>query len=127
MWSQLSTTCSNVLKQRNGELQVAVNHNQLRIIASETVDPIDWSHHHPHGQYPLSASCIVYISATSVGFERATAACEATTFHMRPLRVILPLCQRVLWSYIVRIWIITVLRFIIIVIIKICMFRHQSH
>ena len=40
---QLSTTCSNVLKQPTGELLVAVNHNQLRTMASETVDPIDWS------------------------------------------------------------------------------------
>ena len=44
MWGQLSTTCSNVLKQPNGELLVAVNHKQLRTMASETVDPIDWSH-----------------------------------------------------------------------------------
>ena len=44
MWSQLSTTCSNVLKQPNGELPVAVNHNQLRTMASEMVDPIDWLH-----------------------------------------------------------------------------------
>ena len=44
MWGQLSTTCSNVLKQPNGELPVAVNHNQLRTMPSETVDPIDWSH-----------------------------------------------------------------------------------
>ena len=42
MWGQLSTTCSNVLMQPNGELLVAVNHNQLRTIASETVDPTDW-------------------------------------------------------------------------------------
>ena len=47
MWGQLSTTCSNVLEQPNGELPVAVNHNQLRIMASETVDPIDWSHPPP--------------------------------------------------------------------------------
>ena len=33
--------CSNVLKQPNGELLVAVNHNKLRTMASETVDPID--------------------------------------------------------------------------------------
>ena len=59
MWVQLSTTCSNVLKKSNGELLVALNHNQLRIMASETVDPIYWSHPHPHGQYLLSASCIV--------------------------------------------------------------------
>ena len=44
MWGQLSTTCSNALKQPNGELLVAVNHNQLQTMASETVDPIDWSH-----------------------------------------------------------------------------------
>ena len=44
MWGQLSTTCSNVLKQPNGELLVAVNHNQLRTMPTETVDPIDWSH-----------------------------------------------------------------------------------
>ena len=47
MWGQLSTTCSNVLKQPNGELLVAVNHNQLQTMASETVDPIDWSHPPP--------------------------------------------------------------------------------
>ena len=47
MWGQLSTTCSNVLKQPNRELLVAVNHNQLRTMASETVDPIDWSHPPP--------------------------------------------------------------------------------
>ena len=47
MWGKLSTTCSNVLKQPNGEILVAVNHNQLRTMASETVDPIDWSHPPP--------------------------------------------------------------------------------
>ena len=30
---------------------VAVDHNQLRTIASETADQIDWSHPHCHGQY----------------------------------------------------------------------------
>ena len=44
MWGQLSTTFSNLLKEPNGELLVAVSHNQLQIMASETVDPIDWSH-----------------------------------------------------------------------------------
>ena len=47
MWGQLSTTFSNVLKQPNGELLVAVDHNQLRTMVSETVDPIDWSHPPP--------------------------------------------------------------------------------
>ena len=44
MWGQLSTTCINLLKYPNWELLVAVDHNQLQTIASETVDPIDWSH-----------------------------------------------------------------------------------
>ena len=52
MWSQLSTTCSNVLKQPNGELLVAVNQNQLRTMASETVDPINWSHPPPSWAVP---------------------------------------------------------------------------
>ena len=52
MWGQLSTTCSNVLKQSNGELLVAVNHNQLWTMASETVDPIDWSHPQPSWAVP---------------------------------------------------------------------------
>ena len=44
-------------KQPNGELQVAVNHNQLRTMASETVDPINWSNPPPYtGQYPLSST-----------------------------------------------------------------------
>ena len=43
MWGQLPTTCSTILKKPNGELLVAVDHNQLRTLASETVDPIDWS------------------------------------------------------------------------------------
>ena len=57
IWVQLSTTCSNLLKQPNGELLVAVDHNQLRTMASETVDPIDWQHPQPYtGQYPLSST-----------------------------------------------------------------------
>ena len=52
MWGQLSTTCSNVLKQPNGELLVAVNHNQLPTMASETVDPIVWSHTTPSWAVP---------------------------------------------------------------------------
>ena len=43
MWSQLSTTCCNLLKWTNGELLVAVDHNQRLTMASETVDPIDRS------------------------------------------------------------------------------------
>ena len=47
MWGQLSTACSNLLKYPNGELLVAVDHNQLRTIASAVVDPIEWSHPPP--------------------------------------------------------------------------------
>ena len=44
------------------ELLVAVDHNQLRTIGSETVDPIDWSHPHTHGQYLQSSTyCTVLI------------------------------------------------------------------
>ena len=42
----------NVLKQPNGELLVAVNHNQIRTMASETADPIDWSHPQPSWAVP---------------------------------------------------------------------------
>ena len=52
MWGQLSTTCSIMLKQPNTELLVAVDHNQLRTMASETVDPIDWSHPPPSWAVP---------------------------------------------------------------------------
>ena len=48
MWDQLSTTCSNLLKWPNGELLVAVDHNQLQTMASETVDLIDWFHPLPY-------------------------------------------------------------------------------
>ena len=87
MWVQLLTTCSNVLKQPNGELLVAVNHNQLRTMASETVDPIDWSHHPPSWAVPLERHVHSINQCNLAGLERATAACEATTLPMRPLRV----------------------------------------
>ena len=41
--NQLSTTCSNLRKKPNGDLLVAIDHNQLRTMASETLDPIEWS------------------------------------------------------------------------------------
>ena len=41
------------------ELLVAVDHNQLRTMASETVISIDWSHSPPSWEYGLSASCTV--------------------------------------------------------------------
>ena len=53
MWVLLSTTCSNELKQPNGELPFAVNHNQLWTMALETGDPIDCSHPPPSWVVPL--------------------------------------------------------------------------
>ena len=38
---QLSTTCINDTEWPNGQLLVALDHSQPRIMASETVDPID--------------------------------------------------------------------------------------
>ena len=88
MWGQLSTTCSKILKQPNGELLVAVGHNHIHTMASETVYPIDWSHSPPLWAVPPEPSCIVKSSATSAGIEVATGACEATTGPMRPMRVL---------------------------------------
>ena len=59
MWVQLSTICSNVLKQPDGELLVAVNHNQLRTMAIEMVDYLTGRNPHLRRQYPMSATCIV--------------------------------------------------------------------
>ena len=82
---QLSTTFSDALKQPTGELLVAVNHKQLRTMASETVDPIDWSH--PPPSWAVPPERLVHKSVHLSGIERATATCEATTLPMRPLRV----------------------------------------
>ena len=75
------------LKLPNGELLVAVNHNQLRTMASETVNPIDWSHPPPSWAVPpehlVHSRDSAGLSATSAGLERATAAYEATTLAMR--------------------------------------------
>ena len=59
MWDQLSTTCSNLLKQPNWEHLVAVEHNQLRTVASETADPIDWSHPTPLWAAPMQNKLII--------------------------------------------------------------------
>ena len=58
MWGQLSTTCSNVLKQPNLELLGAVNHNQLWTMVSETVGPIDWLH--PPPSWAVPPECLVH-------------------------------------------------------------------
>ena len=41
LWGQLSTTCNNATEVAHWQLPVAVDHNQLQTMASETVDPID--------------------------------------------------------------------------------------
>ena len=58
MWGQLSTTCSNVLKQPTEELLVAVNLNHLLIMASEMVDPIDLPC--PHTSWAVPPECLVH-------------------------------------------------------------------
>ena len=58
MWGHFSTTSSNLLKQSNAELLVAVNHDQLRTMPSETVDPIDWSH--PPPSWAVPSECLMH-------------------------------------------------------------------
>ena len=83
MWGQLLTTCSNVLKKPNGEILVAVNQNQLQIMASETVDPIDWSY--PPPSWAVPPERLVHIinqfnlsgNRTCNSYNRATPTCDA--------------------------------------------------
>ena len=97
MWVQLPTTCSNLLKQPNEELLVAVNHNQLRTMASETVDTIDWSHPHPaQGSAPW-APCIAHCNVgwaanhksccTESAANVRPSECQTNALPVRPLRV----------------------------------------
>ena len=57
-------------------------------MASETVDPSDWSHPHLHRQYPMSAF-VHSINRCSLCRESTLqlTACEATTLPMQPIRV----------------------------------------
>ena len=87
MWVQLSTTCNNLLKYPNRELLVAVDHNQLRRMASETVDSIDWSHSPPYTeQYPLSST---YCTGMQCGLQitRFAALSEPRTCDLRDARL----------------------------------------
>ena len=81
MWGQLSTTCSNLLKWPNGDLLVVVNHNQLRTLVSETVDPIDWSHPPPSWAVPPErlVHSINQCSTATAGIR----SCNIATFSMR--------------------------------------------
>ena len=62
---------NNLLKSPNGELLVAVDHNELWTMASETVDPLDWPHPHTHGQFRMSGTFMVTIF-TRIYFRLAT-------------------------------------------------------
>ena len=88
IWGQLPTTGSNLLKQPTGELLVAVDHNQLRKVASEKIDPIDGLHSPPSWALP-NEGLVHSINRSSLSHswvELATSACEATTLPIRSLR-----------------------------------------
>ena len=80
MWGKLSTTCSNLLKQHNGELMVAVDHN-LRTMTSETVDPIDRSLPRPSWAVPPErlVHSINRCSTATAGIR----SCNLATFSMQ--------------------------------------------
>ena len=90
MRGQLSTTCSNILKYPNEELLVAVDHNQQQTLASETVDPIDWSYQRKMvallPSWAVSPKRLVHsINRCRFKWESTSqpSACEATTLPMR--------------------------------------------
>ena len=59
-WGQLlSTTCIDAAEVAYGQLIIAVDHSQLRKMAPETIDSIDWPLPPPFTGwgYPLSATC----------------------------------------------------------------------
>ena len=64
------------------ELLVAVDHNQLRTMASETVDPINWSHPSPSWAVPPERHLALRYKITL-----QHSACVVTTLPMRSLRV----------------------------------------
>ena len=67
------------------ELLVAVDHNELRTIASEMVDPIDWLHPPPYtGQYPLSSTYCTVQRALQI--TRLVALNELRTCDLRHVR-----------------------------------------
>ena len=57
-----------LLKWPNEKFLVAVDHNQLRTMSSETVYSIDWRLPSPFTwQYPIIATCTVQIGTSSAG------------------------------------------------------------
>ena len=73
LWSSLSSTSSNAAVVANGQLLVTVDHNQIRRMASETVDPID---------RPLPST--IY----RAGIEPATFGIPDNRLHIRALDVL---------------------------------------
>ena len=89
---QLLAVITEVAQWGTPSCRLTVDHNQLRTMASETVDPIDWLHPPPTWAVPPVhlVHSINRCSSATAGIERATlqpSACEATTLPMRPLRV----------------------------------------
>ena len=100
MCGQLSTTCSNPLKQPNGDLLIAIDHNQLRTMASETVDPIDWSHPPPSWAVPLERlehSINRCSSATALN-----RSCNLATFSLRGNHIAYAAIQDINSTYITQ-------------------------
>ena len=63
------------------ELLVAVDHNQLRTMASETVDPIDWSH--PTPSWVVPPERLVYSINRCSTATAGIRSCNHATFSMR--------------------------------------------
>ena len=86
MWGQLSTTRSNLLKPPMGNSQLQSITPSYRQRRQRPQIQLTGRTSHPRGQYPLRASCIGKSVLPRPGIDLATAACEATTMPMRPLR-----------------------------------------
>ena len=85
MWGQLSTTCSNLLKDPDGELLVAVDHNQVRTMASEKVDSIDWSH--PPPSWAVPPDRLVHSKNRCSSATAGIRSCNLATFSMRGIHL----------------------------------------
>ena len=98
MCVQLSTSFSNLLKypNPNGELLAAVDHNQLRTMASETVDPIAWPHPPPYTGHAVPPELHVLHSVMRAANHKTCcnpaanvrpSECQANALPVRSLRV----------------------------------------
>ena len=70
-----------IIEQPNGELIVAVYHNQLRTMASETVGPIDWWH--PPPSCAVSPERLVHSINQCSSATAGIRSCNLATFSMR--------------------------------------------